>query len=63
MDITITINCDNDAFGNGPDKGTEIARILEKLADKLKYQDPSEYAGIKLLDINGNSVGEFNAEE
>lgn len=51
MNITITINTDNEAFQ--PDADLEIARILERLA-KEWY---SVGDGYKLRDYNGNTVG------
>ena len=63
MNITITINTDNDAFSR--DCRREVARILHELADRVNgirnggstiYCDPGDTH--KVRDINGNTVGE-----
>jgi hypothetical protein len=54
MDITITINTDNDAFQ--PDPGSEIARILDNLADKLEMEIIISHQYIR--DLNGNICGD-----
>jgi len=57
--ITVRITTGNDAFVEDP--GAEVARILRDAADRvqaswhLTERVPSTV--IKLLDINGNSVG------
>lgn len=61
--ITITINTDNAAFGDGTldqegIKNIEVVRVLRKIIDKLEDSD-RYYSTIPLLDINGNYVGEF----
>ena len=58
MQITITINADNAAFGDGDrhDLNTatpELARILSRLASGFYCVSD----GFKLYDINGNRVG------
>lgn len=61
MKLTITIQCDNDAFssekGGDSEPGTEVARILRELADNYQERDllPGETANLR--DINGNTVG------
>ena len=52
------INCDNEAFDGA--NGSEIARILRKLADKIDGTDVAE--SIMLQDINGNTVGAFTVK-
>ena len=56
MKLKIEIKMDNAAFE--PDNGTEAARILEKLA--VRWRDESLAVGesCRLLDVNGNCVGE-----
>jgi hypothetical protein len=52
--ITITIHTDNEAFESEPH--VEVARILKRLA--VSYQTADELLeSVKLLDINGNTVG------
>lgn len=53
MNITIKINTDNAAF----EDGSELSRILHKLADKVDGRDDTTIDGIRILDINGNIVG------
>ena len=53
MQAIITIQMDNAAFADEP--ATELARILRELADAV--ENGSE--GKRLLDINGNGVGQF----
>lgn len=56
--FNVQIRTNNDAFRHG-DLGTEVARILRKLADRVDgLQSTLEPVdGAKLFDINGNSVG------
>jgi hypothetical protein len=65
MNINITINCDNDAFAGRC--GYEAGRILHDLAVSLKGESarviPAVFDGIKLFDINGNTVGRVTVEE
>ncbi len=66
MNITITINTDNEAFADGPE--TEVARILanyaRQLADGLTNVELASCLtsanGVRttLRDINGNTVGQ-----
>lgn len=59
--LTITINCENDAFGTTVgDTAEEIARILNKLATQIvvrSYEFVNDEQDIHLYDINGNKVG------
>lgn len=49
----IRIETDNAAFEGG--RGTEIARILRKLADRVDGTDARDR--VRLMDVNGNAVG------
>jgi len=59
--ITITIKTDNAAFSEddgeptGAARQAEIARILRELAEH--YENGGVYAGHRLRDVNGNTVG------
>ena len=56
MKLTITINCDNEAFTDNP--GLEIARILHLAADRIDGDPISSGGdGFRLFDLNGNRVG------
>jgi hypothetical protein len=64
MKVVITIDCENEAF-NGADCGTELARILRLLANKLELQSkeyltprPGRRNRIRLVDHDGMPVGE-----
>jgi hypothetical protein len=64
MKVVITINCENEAF-NVADCGSELARILRQLANKLEFQPranltppPGRRKRIRLVDHNGDTVGE-----
>lgn len=59
MTITITIDCDNDAFQPRP--GREIRRILEHAARVL--QTTYDRGDMKLLDSNGNTCGKVTVSE
>jgi hypothetical protein len=56
MDFTLTIETSNDAFQ--PDPEAEIARILRETARRVVN---GNYAG-RLIDVNGNRVGEFRLD-
>lgn len=49
--VTITIDCDNAAFGDTPE--FEIGRILRELATKFLNGRPPQF----IRDSNGNTVG------
>ncbi len=61
MRLTITIDCDNAAFGDSSDPyrplGNELARILKEESEKLMlwYLEPGDKWVIR--DVNGNTVG------
>ncbi len=62
MTLVIRIDCDSEAF-NGADCGSEIARILRPLADRLEFESKNTIASRyghkpkRLRDKNGNTVG------
>jgi hypothetical protein len=57
MRVTIDINVDNEAFDVVP--GLELYRILNDLAKEYRYLNRADTLdGKKLLDKNGNRVGE-----
>ncbi len=61
MNITITINTDNDAFANDP--SGEVSRILKRLIADIKTEWFLQLVGdSKLFDINGNTVGKVTIE-
>ena len=54
FDVTIGIDTDNAAFDNPG----ELARILRALADTIDgTPDVTDYDGLALRDLNGNTVG------
>jgi len=55
--LRITIKMDNQAF-HDDDNGTEVSRMLYKLADKLHGYEWHPGDSHKLIDSNGNTVGE-----
>lgn len=52
----LTIATDNDAFVHSP--GEEVARILAKIASRLKNGDTAGHC----IDANGNRVGEWELD-
>jgi hypothetical protein len=56
MQLTITINCGNDAFIGQGQAPNEVGRILEDYAAKIR--DRGEVFEKNLLDLNGSAVGE-----
>ena len=59
MNARITINMDNAAFEDL--LGSELARILRDLADRIEDGDLADR--IVLRDYNGNTVGQFEIDE
>ena len=55
MKLKIEITMDNAAFE--PDSGTEAARILRKLADRIAGENCTPGDVTPCIDINGNKVG------
>ena len=56
MTFKLAIKCDNEAFAEW--NGIEIARILRGLADRVDGDAVPFDFGARLMDINGNAVGE-----
>jgi hypothetical protein len=61
MEVNIRINCDNAAFGENT--GIEIARILRKLAEQVRFSTIDDYESITIRDISGNRVGSYESQE
>ena len=59
MKFTMTIDMDNDAFGQYPE--SELGEILEKTARKIIRQG-AHVGDWDLFDTNGNRVGCFEIE-
>ena len=55
--LKLKINTDNQAFSC--QEGTEVARILRLLADRLEYLDKLQECQLPLKDVNGNTVGYY----
>ena len=55
--LKVKINTDNQAFSC--QEGTEVARILRLLADRLEYLDKLQEGQLPLRDVNGNTVGYY----
>ena len=55
--FTLEIETENAAFEKTP--GREIARVLRRLADRLEGGFACADGG-KLMDVNGNSVGNWS---
>lgn len=62
MDFILKINTDNEAFSGSP--GRELSRIMRKLASRIEdgILDDQASAG-RLMDANGNTVGEWEITE
>lgn len=59
MTFTLTINTDNDSFGECDEQRlSEIARLLGHVSDRLRcgWQEG------RIRDSNGNTCGEFSLE-
>ena len=59
MRLSIKISSKNSAFSPIEDGRSEIARILRSIAEKVE-NGSGRYEGGTILDINGNSVGDFH---
>ena len=61
--ITIEIDTDNAAFGEGPEeRGCEAGRILDQMMTWEDDLSDPEWEGMKLRDFNGNTVGNVIVE-
>ena len=63
MTITIEIKCDNAAFdeeNGGP--GPEVGRLLRKVAALCEADDFDTVDGKRLMDVNGNHVGNVTVD-
>jgi hypothetical protein len=58
MDFKLSINLDNEAFQDGQ-REAELARIIASVALMVAH-DARPIKGVKVLDSNGNSVGEWS---
>ena len=59
MNVTITVNMDNAAFGDtAEDQKDELSRILTTAMDKFNGSDD-----VTLRDFNGNVVGKLTVTE
>jgi hypothetical protein len=55
VQIAITINCQNAAFGETePERADEIARILNQIAKRFTREGVEDFP---VIDSNGNRVG------
>lgn len=61
MKFILEINLDNAAFDDG--KTAEVSRILKNLSNFRQFGKLAPGDGGKLMDVNGNSVGEWSIEE
>ena len=55
--LKLKINTNNQAFSC--QEGTEVARILRLLADRLENLDKFQESQLPLKDVNGNTVGYY----
>ena len=58
MNITITIDVDNVAFGNSPDE--EFVRALEDLIEETNTYGISDGT---IKDLNGDTIGQVTVED
>ncbi len=56
MNVVITINTDNAAFGTGT-PNQELSRILRKLATDFESGGELVFLVTPILDVDGNTVG------
>lgn len=62
--ITITINTENDAFGQtNEETAEEIAKILDKASTKFRTDSSTPYNNPTLQDSNGNTVGAIKVKD
>ena len=61
MKFIIRIGMENAAFSEG-NEGTELARILRKLADRIESAGEAPRCFENIRDVNGNTVGQYAAK-
>jgi hypothetical protein len=61
MNLTISINLDNDSFQE--DSGTELASLFREIQQKFQGVHPPIGMAQAIRDTNGNTVGKFLIEE
>lgn len=60
MKVTLTFTADNDAFASSEEQRLdEVARLVENIGWRIRAQARSG----PLVDLNGNTVGEWEFEE
>lgn len=61
--FTLTIECDNDAFGNDDSAAcAEINRIMRHLSARLEVNELYRNSEQWIRDINGNACGTYKFE-
>lgn len=67
MKFTLTINCDNAAFGDPDDNrhnestaAIEVSRILRHASVKIRG---TGCLGGRVMDVNGNTVGKYEVSK
>jgi hypothetical protein len=61
MQLTISINLDNDSFQE--DSGTELANLFREIQQKFEHIHPPIGMAQAIHDTNGNTVGNFLIED
>jgi hypothetical protein len=61
MQLTISINLDNDSFQE--DSGTELAILFREIQRKFEHIRPPVGTAQAIRDTNGNTVGKFLIKE
>jgi hypothetical protein len=61
MKVTITITCDNEAFTDYP--AGELSRILTEYARRVRDRELVDLDRDRLMDANGNTVGEVRVRK
>jgi hypothetical protein len=56
MDFILRMDCDNSSF---EDLEIEVSRLLRKVANQIEANQKSG----KIIDFNGNTVGQFSFDE
>ena len=60
MEFKLNIRTDNAAFADCP--GSEVARILREIADKIDFKELPHFMQT-IRDCNGNDVGRYACKE